>query len=229
MSWCHLTSSPPRGALKLSFEWWNFTLGPSRSTATSVRTDCDANSQYVSCRSVGELRRRSRGSSAECPTSRSYRMLDSVSARLASTNSSVTRRSRSSDSESTRPGTATQPLRWYCSRWASLRTAVSSIRRAYFRRACARCPARFGRGSSAGRQDCRALFARQHEFDRLSHLLGVHTRANAERLVERCQDAYDHRHQHGHAAERGDPTRWAGGVVADEQKEHEKGTDVDHD
>ncbi len=42
-----------RAALKLSLEWWNFTSGPSRSTTTSTITDCDANSQYVSCRSVG--------------------------------------------------------------------------------------------------------------------------------------------------------------------------------
>src|ERR1700730_12027386 len=83
---------------------------------------------------------------------------------------------------------------------------------------------KFGRSSSAGRQDCRVLFARQHEFDRLTHLLGVHTRANAERLVERCQDAYDHRHQHGDAAECDDTTSWAGGVVADEQKDTEKRT-----
>ena len=40
MSWCHFTSSPPRAALKFSFEWWNFTSGPSRSTATSTITDC---------------------------------------------------------------------------------------------------------------------------------------------------------------------------------------------
>jgi hypothetical protein len=50
--------------LKFSFEWWNFTSGPSRSLATSVITELDANSQYVSCRSVGELSLRSRGSSA---------------------------------------------------------------------------------------------------------------------------------------------------------------------
>src|SRR5262245_36908041 len=30
MSWCHFTSSPPLDHLKLSFEWWNFTSGPTR-------------------------------------------------------------------------------------------------------------------------------------------------------------------------------------------------------
>ena len=64
------------------------------------------------------------------------------------------------------------------------------------------------RYSSAGPQDCGVLFACQQEFDRLPHLVGLHVRADAERLVEHSQDAHDHRHQHGHAADRGDPASW---------------------
>ncbi|MFL6243735.1 MAG: hypothetical protein ACJ73V_12045 [Acidimicrobiia bacterium] len=84
-------------------------------------------------------------------------------------------------------------------------------------------------GSSARPQDCGVLFASQHEGDRLPHLIRLHVRAYAERLVEHSQDAHDHGHQHGHAAERGDPTGWARGVVDGEEKDHEKRAHVDDD
>jgi hypothetical protein len=54
--------------------------------------------------------------------------------------------------------------------------------------------------SSAGPQDRWTPFTCQHEFDRLTHLVGLHTRAYAERLVEHSQDAHDHRHQQGDAS-----------------------------
>src|SRR3954447_3434439 len=123
MSWCHFTSSPPRGALKFNFEWWNFTFGPMRSHTTSAITDCDANSQYVAYMSVGALKRLSRGSSAVWSGSRSYSGVESVSARLASTTSSVTARSRASHSSSTRAGTLNHPSRRYWSTCSVFSTA----------------------------------------------------------------------------------------------------------
>src|SRR5215471_2322522 len=82
--------------------------------------------------------------------------------------------------------------------------------------------------SPAELQDCGIRLAFQHEANRLAHLVRVHAYADAERLVEHCQDAQYNSHEEDHAAERQDPARWPGCVVDGEQTEHQKGAHVDH-